>query len=137
MKRSYLFLTLLLSAFLFSACGGGASDATADTPVDFSMSVAEFDKLTSADKEKYEGKIVELTGTVKNAKKASELDAENGSHFVYLEGVAEGGFPPAVTCFFSSDQAAHKGKTAAIKGTVKFYDIADGAFLTGSYLTAK
>lgn len=137
MKRSYLFLTLLLSAFIFSACGGGASDATADTAVDFTMSVADFDKLTNADKEKYDGKVVELSGVVANTKQASELDAENGSHFVYLEGGTGEPMEPAVTCFFSSDQAAHKGKNVAIKGTVKFYDIADGAFLVGSFLTAK
>lgn len=134
---SRLFALVFVLSLTLTACGGGGSDLTAESKVDFSMSMADFDELDKSAKDKYEGKVVEISGTVKDTKQSHPADAQNGDWFIYLEGEGDGSFPPKTACYFSSDQAAHKGKAATVKGIVKFYDIADGAFLTNCFLTAK
>lgn len=139
MKRfPQVFALAFVLSIMLSACGGGGSSSlTAESPVDFTMSVLEFDKVEKGEKDKYEGKVVELSGLVNTTKQSHPNDAADGEWMIKLKGEADGGFPPETSCFFSADQAAQKGKMATVKGTIKFYEFSEGAFLTGCFLTAK
>lgn len=122
MKR---LLTIVSASLLLTACGGGGSKVNKDAKVDQQLSVATMDSLgateRTAEAEKYDDKLIETKGFVKNVKKAEHASAPNKYSF-YLCTSADME-DQCTICYTDEDPTANAGKLVTVKGKFSYVGI--------------
>ena len=118
-----LSLSLIFSIVIgLSSCGGGESDEakglSKDSKVDFTMSVEELKAPETYDAgDKYDGKIVETKGYVREAKETKAAAAPSPYYFYLAASDAEGA--KDMICYTPESADKWVGKTVNVKGEIE------------------
>jgi hypothetical protein len=129
-------LVIAAAAAVISACGGksgGGNAVSKDAKADYQMTAAQLDSLdenNDAVVKAYEGKIIEMKGIVRKAKKSESSANPNNYFFNLYDGSQQDFLVPYAICYTDTDILAQEGKTVTVKGKLNYA----GAFALENFL---
>ncbi|MBL7727538.1 MAG: hypothetical protein JNM68_07635 [Dinghuibacter sp.] len=112
-----LFALLLIAGTLIS-CGGKSGGIKQDTPADFTLTELQIKDIAAKDdaaRATYEGKVVEIKGTIQSCK-ASKTSASPNKFSFYLCSDPALESHKCTICYTDTDQTANVGKSVTVKG---------------------
>ncbi|MEM7040303.1 MAG: hypothetical protein AAF570_25270, partial [Bacteroidota bacterium] len=119
-RRFRLTLIALFATILFSACGSGGSNVSADAPADLQLKVWELEEFDKEARKADIGKIGETIGMVISSKVVAKNETEFGSHFIYVKGEIGPNkkFTPTISCYTWGYPELKEGDMVRLKGKI-------------------